>query len=321
MKKIFLAVLALCFSAGAVSAEQRAEVRARVEGVQEAIRAGGARWVAGETALSGLSGEEWHNLAGLNFEPMEGTMAPEISVKGLPSSIDWRSANGNFVTPPKQQKKCGSCWAFAMTGALESYVLRTQHRPGQDLDLSEQVMLSCSGVGGCGGGVLFPRYLEKTGLPPESAYPYAAVKTSCSDAAPGWEDSAYKIENWGFVWDSVSKIKAALVQYGPLPTSMRVYEDLMHYKSGVYSYTSGKGLGGHAVLLVGYDDAEQCFIVKNSWGTDWGEGGFFRIDYSELRSRVLFGLVTVAYYPDADAKASALERRSPLLDQAENPFK
>lgn len=316
---LLLAALALCF-AGAAYAGDKAEVRSRIANVQDSIKSGGARWVAGETSVSGLSGEEWRNLAGLNFEPFEGSPAPEVSTKGLPSALDWRKAGGNFVTAPKMQAKCGSCWAFAMTGALESYILRRQHRPGQDLDLSEQVMLSCSGVGSCGGGVLFPRFLAKTGLPVESAYPYTAAKGPCGAAAPGWEQAAYKIGNWGFVWDTVGQIKAALAHYGPLPTSMRVYEDLMDYKSGVYSYTSGKSLGGHAVLLVGYDDAEQCFIVKNSWGTDWGEDGFFRIDYSELRSRVLFGLVTVAYYSD-DAKPSAIERRSPLLDQAETMFK
>jgi len=318
-RSILLAALTLCL-AGAAHSADKAEVRSRIANVQNAIRSGGARWVAGETSVSGLTGEEWRGLAGLNFEPFEGSPAPEVSTKGLQPALDWRKAGGNFVTSPKNQEKCGSCWAFAMTGGLESYVLRTQNRPGENLDLSEQVMLSCSGVGNCGGGILFPRFLAKTGLPAESAYPYTQSKGPCESAAPGWERSAYKIANWGFVWDTVGQIKAALAHYGPLPTSMRVYEDFMDYKSGVYSYTTGKSLGGHAVLLVGYDDAEQCFIVKNSWGTGWGEDGFFRIDYSELRTRVLFGLVTVAYYSD-EAKVSGIERRSPLLDQAETLFK
>jgi len=318
-RPILLAALALCL-AGPAYADDAGAARSRIANVQDSIKSGGARWVAGETSVSGLSSEEWQDLAGLKFEPFEGPAAPEVTMRSLPASIDWRKANGNFVTSPKSQKKCGSCWAFAMTGALESYVLRMQNRPGQDLDLSEQVMLSCSGAGSCGGGILFPRFLAKTGLPVESAYPYAGTKSACGGAAPGWEQSTYKIAHWGFVWDTVKQIKSALVNYGPLPTSMRVHEDFMDYKSGVYSYTSGKSIGGHAVLLVGYDDAEQCFIVKNSWGPGWGEDGFFRIDYSELRSRVLFGLVTVAYYP-ADDKSSGIERKSPLLDQAETMFK
>jgi C1A family cysteine protease len=85
-----------------------------------------------------------------------------------------------------------------------------------------------------------------------------------------------------------------------------VYEDFKHYKSGVYSYVSGKKLGGHAILLVGYDDKEQCFIVKNSWGPDWGENGFFRIAYSELDSVVGFGKNTVAYKSPGAHKAGML---------------
>lgn len=320
-RSLLLAAAALCFAGAGAFAEDKAELRSRIAAVRDAIAANGARWEAGETEVSGLSFEEQRTLAGLAFDPFPGTPAPEVSTKGLPPALDWRKAGGNFVTPPKNQKNCGACWAFAMTGGLESYVLRTQHRPGEDLDLSEQVMLSCSWVGSCGGGILYPSFLATTGLPAETAYPYPAAKGSCEAAAPGWGQTAYKIDNWGFVWDTVGQLKAALANYGPLPTSMRVYEDFMHYKSGVYSYTSGKSLGGHAVLLVGYDDAGQYFIVKNSWGAGWGEEGFFRIDYSELRTRVLFGLVTVAYYPEEKARPSAVERRSPLLDQAETFFR
>lgn len=270
--------------------------RARLRSVQDAIRAGGARWTAGETSVSGLHESEWHKLVGLDATPPTGPQAPEPPVKWLPRAVDWRDNGGNFVTPPKQQGGCGSCWSFAMTGALESYVLRKRNTPGADLDLSEQVYVSCSSVGSCNGGVLFPLFLVREGLPPESAYPYAETNGSCADAKPGWEKQAHKIDGWGMVWPSLSKIKAALAHYGPLPTSMQVYSDFMDYKSGVYTRVGGKRLGGHAVLLVGYNDDEEYFIVKNSWGTGWGENGFFRIDYSQMHSLVIFGLTTVAYY-------------------------
>ena len=187
-----------------------------------------------------------------------------------------------------------------MTGGLESYILRTQNKPGTDIDLSEQVLVSCSGTGSCGGGRLSAAFLKKTGLPLESAYPYTATNGDCSAAAPGWQGSAYKIGNWGSVPQDLESIKAALVNYGPLPIAMMVYEDFMYYKTGVYSYTTGKKLGGHAVLLVGYDDAGQYFIVKNSWDSGWGEKGFFRIAYSQLENEVSFGLSAIAYY---DSKA------------------
>lgn len=289
-----LAALALGLLAGAAAAEGTAA--ARIAELQESIRSGRARWVAGETSVSNLPEDQWGNLVGLDQTPPTGPQAPEPPVKFIPPAIDWRNQGGNFVTSPKQQGSCGSCWSFAMTGALESYTLRKQGKPGQDLDLSEQVYVSCSSVGSCKGGVLFPVFLVREGLPAEAAYPYAEANGSCASAAPGWEKNAYKISSWGMVWPSLGRIKSALAHYGPLPTSMQVYEDFMHYKSGVYTRVGGKRLGGHAVLLVGYNDEEEYFIVKNSWGTGWGEDGFFRIDYSQMHSLVVFGLTTVAFY-------------------------
>jgi len=289
-----LAAISLCLFAAAAAAEP--DSRARLQELQDSIRSGRARWTAGETSVSNLSEDQWGGLTGLNVTPPTGPQAPEPPVKFVPPALDWRANGGNFVTAPKQQGGCGSCWSFAMTGALESYVLRKRNTPGADLDLSEQVYLACSSVGSCKGGALLPFFLVSEGLPAEAAYPYAEENGSCSAAAAGWERTAHKIAGWGMVWPSLGRIKAALAHYGPLPTSMQVYSDFLSYKSGVYSRVGGKRVGAHAVLLVGYNDAEEYFIVKNSWGTGWGEDGFFRIDYSQMHSLVVFGLTTVAYY-------------------------
>ena len=263
--------------------------------IQSLIQKKGAKWVAGETSLSNLSREELQYRVGLNFQPITAPPMEKPAVMApLPASLDWRDNNGNYVSAVTDQKKCGSCWAFAMTAGLESNVLRTQNNAGP-VDLSEQVMLSCSGVGSCNGGTLNADYLQKTGLPAESVYPYTATDGSCATATPGWESTANKIASWGSVAKTVATIKTAINAYGPLPTAFYVYEDFIHYKSGIYSYTTGKKLGGHAVLLVGYNDAEQYFIVKNSWGPGWGEDGFFRIAYSEMKNVVNFGLMTIAY--------------------------
>jgi len=88
--------------------------------------------------------------------------------------------------------------------------------------------------------------------------------------------------NYYYVPRTINDIKTALATYGPLTTTFTVYSDFFSYRSGVYTYTSGTYQGGHAVLIVGYDDPGQYFIVKNSWGTGWGEAGFFRIAYSEV---------------------------------------
>lgn len=305
MKKSHLKVLAALFSLAAFGTSASAQdaslnVRDQITQVQKTITAKGAKWTAGETNVSSQP-ENWKYLVGLNFQPIVGTPVQLDEKAALPAVLDWRNNHGNYVTAARNQKKCGSCWAFAMTGGLEAYVLRTQHMSGQDIDLSEQVMLSCSGAGSCQGGQLNPTFIKTTGLPLESAYPYTATDGTCSAAAPGWQDSTYTIGNWGSVSHTVAALKAALNKYGPLPVGMMVYEDFMHYKNGIYSYTTGKKLGGHGVLLVGYNDDEQSFTVKNSWDTGWGEGGFFRIAYSEVTNSVNFGMSAVAYYQTSKA--------------------
>lgn len=291
-------LLTLPFVAASSSAQAQvsAEVKEQIANVQKAIKEKGAKWVAGETDISALSREDWQSLMGFNFEPITAEPAPLADMAGLPAALDWRAAGGNFVTAPRNQLKCGSCWAFAMTAGLEAYILRRDNTPGVDLDLSEQVMLSCSNAGSCKGGLLNANYIKKNGLPLETTYPYTGANGTCSAAAPGWQASAYRVGDWGTVKKSAVSLKAALVKYGPLPTAFIVYEDFMHYKSGIYSYTTGKRLGGHAVLLVGYNDAEQYYIVKNSWDKGWGEEGFFKIAYSEMDNSVHFGLSTIAYY-------------------------
>jgi hypothetical protein len=95
---------------------------------------------------------------------------------------------------------------------------------------------------------------------------------------------------------TVDGLKNALLTYGPLVTTMNVYSDFYSYAGGVYSYVSGSYQGGHAIEIIGYDDTNRCFIVKNSWGTGWGESGFFRIDYNEVTDRkIQFGYYTIAY--------------------------
>ena len=286
----------VCLMAGSAAAELTPEASAKITELRKSLETRGTRWTAGETAVSNLTEDQWSNLVGLDTNAPSGPLAPEAPETRLRSSIDWRSNGGNFITAPKQQGGCGSCWSFAMTGALESYVMRKSGKPGLAIDLSEQLYISCSSVGSCKGGALFPIFLVRQGLPDESAYPYAEANGTCSNAASGWERNTHKIGGWGMVLPTVNKIKAALAHYGPLPTSMQVYEDFLNYTGGVYSRVAGKRVGAHAVLLVGYNDEEEYFIVKNSWGTNWGEHGFFRIDYSEMHSRVIFGLTTVAYY-------------------------
>lgn len=288
--------------------------------VKNAIKAKAAKWVAEETSVSKLSPEEKKMRVGLKTKVREEEEAPLLSVQletTLPATLDWRAYNGvNYVTPIRNQGSCGSCWAFGTSAALEAVTNIKNNTPGYDLNLAEQILVSCSGAGSCSGGYssLASNYIRDTGLPFESVLPYTATDGTCP-VSTDWKSSAYRINSWAYVTTTsptVDAIKNALVTYGPLPTRMAVYSDFQYYKTGVYSYTTGSYLGLHAITIIGYDDVNQCFMVKNSWGTGWGEAGFFRIAYSELDSVVGFGQNTMVYYTSAPLPPS--DDSDPTID-------
>ncbi len=292
-----------------------------LETVQESIRRSGARWVAGETSVSRLSAADKEKLVGLLPEPETAlAQTPSRSLFSapltppLPVRLDWRAMNGgNYVTPVRHQKSCGACWAFAAVAALESRFLLETNQPGLTIDLSEQTLLSCDTTGGCAGGSgnTAARYLRDRGTTTESCQPYTISDTTpCNEAC----SRTYAISDYRRVLpvlypnptptpaEQIDIIKTHLAQYGPLWTSMIVYDEFYDYQSGVYSLTGSPGIwkGGHAVLIIGYDETEAAFIVKNSWGKGWGENGFFRIAYSEIESEVGFGAFTYAYGDPVD---------------------
>ena len=278
---------------------------AEIDEVRRAIQSRGAKWIAQDNPVSLLPKNERRMRLGAVKEsvPAEGR-ANDFSYAPVPvpSTYDWRNVTGNnFVTPVRDQGNCGSCWAFAATAALESKALITFQWPGTDLNLSEQILLSCGGAGSCNGGspTSASNFFRTTGTYLETCYPYTAQNGNCSSACANWQGNAYKINSWSYVSSgvspSVSALKEAVYTNGPIVTVFDVYTDFFSYRSGVYSYTSGEVEGGHAVLIVGWNDADGAFIVKNSWGTRWGESGFFRIAYSELTGTTQFGEFSLAY--------------------------
>ena len=211
------------------------------------------------------------------------THTPNLSYDAslLARSADWSA----FDSPVKAQGQCGSCWAFAVVAAIENAGLQN--------DLSEQVLVSCSEAGTCGGGYYENalRYVRTSGLPDESSYPYAETNGDCTikQSDPTFLERVTSVTTsmWGDK-AQLDDLKAAL-QNGPVIGTMLVYADFYAYKSGIYHHSSGAFKGYHAVLIVGYNDDLRCFKAKNSWGSSWGEGGYFRIAYDDLANGVEFG--------------------------------
>ncbi len=279
--------------------------------IAETIAQKKARWSPRDNPLSRLSAYQRAKRFGSGIPAPTGAetiiAAPAINV---PLKLDWRNYNGNnYVTPVRDQGDCGACWAFATTAALESKLLLSGNAAAESLGLSEQALLSCSGAGDCHGGRIdfASDFIRDIGLPTEGCYPYTSADDFCSNICPEWPGSAYKIDEWYLVDPTVQSIKYGLYNYGPLAVLMAVHSDLLYYGSGVYAHVWGDLEGYHAALAVGYDDEEQCFIVKDSWGTGWGENGYLRVAYSEVSSGTMFGFRTIAYKND-------IPERFPLID-------
>lgn len=270
--------------------------------INTAIKQKGGRWTAGETSVSRLSLEHKRRLASMPLPVIEaaGASAPEVTAPASAAALaqlDLRNVNGHsFVTPVRDQGACGSCWAFAVAGAMESRLL--QLLAVGDLDLAEQVLVSCdSRSQGCGGGSLWTAsdFARDNGLPLESCAPYRAANGTCGTVCPDWRSTAYRISAYRAVQATVGSIREAIATSGAVPCLMTAYDDFFSYKSGIYSHVTGALVGGHAVVIIGYNDAAEYFIAKNSWGTQWGEAGFFNIAYSEVGGASSFGTGSLVY--------------------------
>jgi KDEL-tailed cysteine endopeptidase len=206
------------------------------------------------------------------------------SASGAPSAIDWR--NKGAVTSVKDQGQCGSCWTFSATGAVEGAWAISK---GQLIDLSEEQLVECAtgreyGSHGCNGGQMEGafKYVVENGQCSLSSYPYTsgtgqsgsckscsavAHMSSCSDVKPN---------------DQIS-LKGAVAQQ---PVAIAIEADTKYfqsYSSGVLtSSTCGTSLD-HGVLTVGYGEENgiKYWLVKNSWGTSWGDKGYVKIGRSD----------------------------------------
>ncbi|KFK39561.1 hypothetical protein AALP_AA3G260200 [Arabis alpina] len=215
----------------------------------------------------------------------------------LPETKDWRE--DGIVSPVKDQGHCGSCWTFSTTGALEA----AYHQAfGKGISLSEQQLVDCAGTFnnfGCHGGLpsqAFEYIKYNGGLDTEEAYPYNGIDGGCKFSA----------ENIGVrVLDSVNitlgaedELKQAVGLVRPVSVAFQVVHEFRFYKKGVFTSTTCGNTPmdvNHAVLAVGYgvEEGVPYWLIKNSWGGDWGDGGYFKMEMGKN----MCGVATCSSYP------------------------
>lgn len=284
LRLIASVLITLVISSGTVFGEDW-----ELETIKKAIKDKGVSWTAGENSVTKLSPEARKRLCGAILVPQT---EPEITLKAkkaAPPSWDWRNIGGvNWTTPIRDQGQCGSCVAFGALGALEPLVRIDVGSPTLPINLSEQHLFSCGG-GLCDYGWYSSsaaNYLKNYGTPDEACYPYFSgngVDYPCSGTCPDWKSRVIKISQWSWVTNNPENIKTALLQT-PLSTTMAVYRDFFYYTGGIYEHTWGSLEGYHQIAFVGYvdDGTDRYWICKNSWGTGWGEQGWFRIKFGEV---------------------------------------
>jgi C1A family cysteine protease len=251
----------------------------------------------------------------------------EVAVASLPSQVDLT----RFIHPVRNQGSMGSCTAFACTDASLS-ILLNQVYGAQGWDTVQNTLKPSpmwayvkSGVSPIGNwtplcGSSAGRYmseafnvLEQVGAAMEATVPYAAT-SNCSTTFPAQantEASLVRIGDWYSIGGSGSTAETIKIQLGTFqrPVVIAMYNleyTFLNYQSGVYQFNpTGESVpAGHAMCIVGYDDTLQAFQVRNSWGSSWGQGGYWWCSYSSVdamvpRGRLYAYVMELAYNPAA----------------------
>jgi len=316
MKKLFLKILKLNIQKKYASAEEEAmrfiNFKESLKRMHVARLNERATATYGINKFSDLSHQEFNQrFKGFKSAPVQ-TLAiscltqgieldeSQLDMTNVPDNWDWRTQGK--VTPVKNQQDCGSCWTFSTTGNIES-AWAIKHNLKVPVSLSEQEIVDCShGCDnqppygkvcnqGCDGGwpwiAMHDVMTTLGGLESESSYPYTAVTDQCTENKA---KIRVKISNYTCLSNpnnpngaSEEVMKAFIAQKGPLSIGVDACWLQDYYGGITWPYWCDSTVLDHAVLIVGYgvetgwyDESVPYWIVKNSWGTDWGEAGYFR---------------------------------------------
>ncbi|XP_064416622.1 cathepsin S-like [Latimeria chalumnae] len=220
-----------------------------------------------------------------------------VSSKGdLPKSVDWREKG--CVTSVKYQGSCGACWAFNSVGALEGQL---KIKTGRLVSLSAQNLVDCSkgyGNHGCAGGFMDRAYqyiIDNKGIDSDASYPYVAQDRPCryNPANKAATCSSYQELPYG----SETALQKALAIVGPIAVAIDATRtSFFLYKRGVYDDPSCSHSVNHGVLAIGYGtlNGKDYWLIKNSWGTSFGDQGYIRMARNQGNQ---CGIANYGFYP------------------------
>jgi len=285
--KDFISVYSKKYTTEAEAAKRFAHFKDNMKLVEkiQAKEKGSAKY--GPNKFSDLSAEEFRQFSlsskpwNLKKKPTRKATVTQRELQTVPEAFDWREHGA--VTPVKNQGYCGSCWAFSTTGNIEG---QWAIRKGKLLDLSEQELVDCDKVDqGCNGGLPSDAYKEIIrlgGLETEADYPYDGSDEKChmnmSEIRVAINDSVQLPTN-------ETELKAWLFHHGPISIGINA-NAMQFYWGGIshpWSFLCNPNSLDHGVLIVGYGVEDGMFgpqpfwTIKNSWGPDWGEKGYYRI--------------------------------------------